>query len=440
MKIIAYFRKNIINYHLLYTIILRVWGLAAGALTIILIPFCLTEIEQGYYYAFASILALQIFFELGLNQVIVQLVSNESAHLKFEQDGEIIGDIKRAGKLINLVILIRRWYTFVSLAFFLVSSLSGLYFFGYKNNGLSISQWCPPWIFVVALTSVNLLLSPRLAVIEGTGQVGDVARLRFYQSIIGSTILWMLLLNGVGLWSVIAIPFTSAVLTYFWLLRKKKWFLSLSSNAVLSWQRDILPLQWRISVSWMCGYFIFNLFVPLVFSIHGAVEAGRLGISITIFNSIMGLGLSFISSKAPNFTMHISRKEYKEVNKLFIFSTTMAVLSTFLIICFGALVLLFMEYYKFNLVNRISDKYTLLWIGLGVILNTFIAASATYMRAYLKEPMLLPSVVGAVITSIVLFATYDNIMKMMMANTIVIAVIGLPWTILLLRNFMHQNK
>ena len=41
---------------------------------VLLVPFFLADAEQGYYYTFASLLALQIFFDLGMNQVILQLV------------------------------------------------------------------------------------------------------------------------------------------------------------------------------------------------------------------------------------------------------------------------------------------------------------------------------------------------------------------------------
>ena len=43
--------------------------------------------------------------------------------------------------------------------------------------------------------------------------------------------------------------------------------------AQVAWRREILPFQWRISVSWMSGYFIFQLFTPMLFTNQGAVAA-----------------------------------------------------------------------------------------------------------------------------------------------------------------------
>ena len=45
---------------------------AGGFITAIFILKCLNGVEQGYYYTFKSILAIQVFFELGMNTVITQ--------------------------------------------------------------------------------------------------------------------------------------------------------------------------------------------------------------------------------------------------------------------------------------------------------------------------------------------------------------------------------
>lgn len=39
----------------------------------------LTGVEQGFYYTFGSILALQVFFELGLTGIMTQYVAHEAS-------------------------------------------------------------------------------------------------------------------------------------------------------------------------------------------------------------------------------------------------------------------------------------------------------------------------------------------------------------------------
>ena len=60
-----------VSHAILYSLITRVWQVLAGPVTIILIAQFYSLDEQGFYYAFASILAMQSFFELGFFNVIV---------------------------------------------------------------------------------------------------------------------------------------------------------------------------------------------------------------------------------------------------------------------------------------------------------------------------------------------------------------------------------
>ncbi len=81
-----------------HTLVYRSWSIVAGGATVLLVPACLSSFEQGYYYTFASLLSLQIFFELGMNQVILQLVSHDVAHC----------DGAAGGRLGGLIALLRR--------------------------------------------------------------------------------------------------------------------------------------------------------------------------------------------------------------------------------------------------------------------------------------------------------------------------------------------
>ena len=74
-RVAHYGRVNLgLNYHVLTTLLFRGWSIAAGGATLLLLPIFLDATEQGYYYTFTYVLALQIFFELGLNQVVTQFV------------------------------------------------------------------------------------------------------------------------------------------------------------------------------------------------------------------------------------------------------------------------------------------------------------------------------------------------------------------------------
>lgn len=427
-----------IDSHVLNTLILRSWGIFAGAGTIILIPQTITITEQGYFYTFVSILAIQIFFELGLNQVIIQLVSHEAAYLQIK-NGKIIGDPEKAAKLTGLVGLLREWYLYASFTFFIVASLLGWFFFNYRNHGIGINYWGTAWCLVVLFTSINLYLSPKLALVEGTGAIGEIARLRLIQSIIGNILLWLMLLNDFGLFSTLAIPLSTTIGTYLWLRFKASWITAAKKNSYISWRHDVFPLQWRIGVSWASGYILFQLFTPIIFSTHGPVEAGRLGLSISIFTAITSVGISWITANTPKFTMYISRGEHKNLNMLFLTTSLQSTIFTSLLSIVIIIVFKYLKMMGLELANRVVDIDTMYWMGLSSVVNCFIFSCATYMRAHREEPMLTQSVVGAFITIFIIYVTRQDVHTMIMTNTIFGIAVGLPWTLFLLKSYVKRH-
>lgn len=433
------------DIHVLHTLLFRGWSVLAGGLSIVLIPAFLSPTQQGFYYTFASVLALQVFFELGLNQVIIQLVSHDAAHLTMHDDGTVSGDAARIHRLNGLVRLLRRWYTFASVLFVVLVGGAGWVFFVLKGGDLTVEQWSATWVALVLFTSINLFLSPRLAVIEGTGQVGAVARLRLMQSMVGYTVMWTLLLLGTGLWAAVAVPAVGTIATSLWLRRWVGMFRHPKTAKIqdlepISWRRNVFPLQWRIAISWACGYVIFNLFTPIVFARHGAVEAGRLGMALTVFSAITTIGLSWINAKAPNFTMHISRGESKSLNRLFKAVAMRSIVATAMLCSIIVMVVTLGNHYEVEMISRIASPDTLLWIASAATVNTAVHAAATYMRAHREEPMLPVSIVSAVITFANVALMKDDIPQMMLGYAVISVLITLPWTFLLYRRYRARHQ
>src|SRR5271168_3122662 len=94
-----------------FTVMARVWSSSAGIVTVALIARFLSPAEQGYYYTFGSLVALQIVFELGFSFVIQQMASHERAHLDVSPDGLITGAEKAHARLASILQKTVRWYT-----------------------------------------------------------------------------------------------------------------------------------------------------------------------------------------------------------------------------------------------------------------------------------------------------------------------------------------
>lgn len=433
-----------LDFHVLVTLMFRGWSIFAGAVTLLLLPLWLSPTQQGYYYTFASILALQIFFELGFNQIIVQLVSHEFAHLTFRSDGTLNGDAVRVSRLASLALLLRRWYGIAAILFAAGAGLAGASFFAHKGI-LKPSGWLGPWVLLVLASACNLFLSPGLAFMEGTGQIGQVARLRLLQSCAGYVCLWVALLLGAGLWATAATALVSATCTSWWLrarghLLRRMAVMPFDAQHRMSWSLEIFPFQWRIAASWVGGYFIFNLFTPLVFSHGGAIEAGRLGLALTVFNSVSTVGMSWINAKNPRFTMHISRGERQDLNVLFRSVMWRSCGATGALSLFVVVAALVLTRAGVPAMSRIAQPSVLGCLAWVTAVNSAVFAMATYMRAHRQEPMLPVSVVTGVLTATVAyFGSRVGVLPMMLSYAAVTTFVTLPWTSVLFRCYYQRT-
>src|ERR1700677_1222859 len=128
-----------------FTVLARFWSSAAGLVTVALIARFLSPAEQGYYYTFGSLIALQIVFELGFSFVILQMASHERAHLTFSAGGLIAGDPIAHARLASVLQKTVRWYTSAAVLLGVFLLTAGSYFFSaHPHAGENIS-WHFPW-------------------------------------------------------------------------------------------------------------------------------------------------------------------------------------------------------------------------------------------------------------------------------------------------------
>lgn len=146
-----------LDIHVLATVLFRGRCILAGAVTIILLPLLLSPIEQGFYYTFASVLALQIFFELGLNHVLTQLAGHSAAHLHRAADGSLQGDLRWRRKVVSLFALSNKWNAIMASLFATAILTGGIYFFTQQGT-MSVNQWIGPWIILIIAAACNLAL------------------------------------------------------------------------------------------------------------------------------------------------------------------------------------------------------------------------------------------------------------------------------------------
>jgi hypothetical protein len=386
-----------------WTVAGRGWASVSGLISVLLVAHFLSPVEQGFYYTFGSVVAAQVFFELGLTSVLLHTASHEGGYLHWE-NGVLVGEEVALGRLSTLFQRALIWYAVAAILVVLCLVPGGFYFF-LRHQGTNTSlHWRSPWIILVFGTAANLLLSPAVTLFEGVGLVSQVAALRFRQTLLSSFILWTTLLFRKGLLAAAVGVCTQAVVVAVWLgLQKRHAILSLlrhrpQPHACISWGKEVWPFQWRIAISWLSGYFIFQAFNPILFAYCGPVEAGRMGMSMTICTAISVLGLSWVNTKAAPFGQWIARKDYALLDKVFF----RALLQSSILVCtiyfiFGATI--FWAQSRGNHLSlRVLPIGALSMILVASTLNHFVNAQAIYLRSHKREVLMPSAILGGVAT------------------------------------------
>ena len=444
MKLVSGWRRYLhFDFHVLQVLLQRGWQIIAGGITVLIVPLSMTAAEQGYYFTFSSLLALQVFFELGLNFVVTQMAGHEAAKLNITEDGRIDGDPGNAARLMSLIAVLRRWYRIAAPIFAVILMVAGFFFFQ-REQTLPLQKWVAAWLLLVVFTAVNLYFSSRLAVLEGIGRVGAVARLRLHQSVVGMLLMWAGLTLGWGLFSVPLVSGTAALGTWLWLRRYGSLRippeLADSQLTNFNWRRDIFPLQWKIALSWLSGWFIFNAFTPMLFAHQGAVEAGRVGLAITMFTAISTMGMAWVNAAAPQFMRLIALGERAALNKLFkkVLASNASFVTLASLMLLGSVAVL--KPMNVAIVARVASLPVLTCLALVAIANSFIFAVATYMRAHKEEPMLVSSVVVAIIIGpLAWFGSKYGSLAMMAAYATTTLCLALPWALILFFGYYRRS-
>ncbi|MFA5101315.1 MAG: TIGR04372 family glycosyltransferase, partial [Candidatus Omnitrophota bacterium] len=384
----------------------RVWSVIAGPVTALLIAYRFTPEYQGFYYTFGSLLALQVFVELGLGTVIIQFASHEWSKLHFEADGSISGDKDALSRLVSLARITTRWYATGGFAVALGLGIGGYIFFS-KSSGLSV-DWQLPWVSLCVLSGISICFIPVWSLLEGCNQISAVYTYRFMQGVVSSAAIWVSILAGVRLWaasaSVAAILVCSVIFlrSRYWVFIKALLFTE-PAHSRLNWRKEILPMQWRIALSWISGYFVASLFTPVLFRYHGPVVAGQFGMTWSVIGAIGGVAGSWLNPRVPQFGMLIARKEYKKLDQIFwrttkIFSVIALVMAVIVWIC---VFVLYSSGHSLSL--RILPPIPTGLFLIAQVLTILSLPLSAYLRAHKKEPLIWLSLGFGVLMAFAIF-------------------------------------
>jgi hypothetical protein len=140
---------------------------------------------------------------------------------------------------------------------------------------------------------------------------------------------------------------------------------------------------------------MYSLFTPIAFAHFGSVEAGKVGISMTLATAMFAIANVWVYVSTPKFNMMASRKDWAGMDKLLKSSIFLSSITFFA----GALLVLTVLYFFSGQIHFLQrflgfKPMTILlasWL-MQIIVNTI----AVYLRAHKQEPMVWLSLTSAI--------------------------------------------
>lgn len=393
-------KKVDIDQAVTFALLTKAWQAAAGIVTLLLVTIFFKPELQGYFYAFSSLLALQVFVELGLFIVVVSLTSHEWSKLSIDVDGDVVGEASALSRLASLAGFVAKWYTCVSLIFVLGVGVAGYFFL--SQTPTSGMAWQLPWWSAVALAAIQLWLTPILSMLEGCNQIATLNRFRFVQATVESLTVWLLLLVGAGLWVVAALLAVKAVTTILFLISKyHRFFRSIFAAAGqerIRWREEVWPMQWRLAAQGSVNYLVYSLYTPVMFHFHGPTVAGQMGMTLQVASVVQTLALAWVQTKVPLFGMLVAKHDFAGLDRVWWRASKLSFGFTIvgsLIIWIALLVLgeLNAEWAK-RMLGPLPTALFLVAYGLTQI----VSYQAAYLRAHAREPFVVLGVLTGLLT------------------------------------------
>jgi len=426
--------KGLLFSESLLGILSKVITYAGGFVSAFLAGLFLTPGEQGLFFSFLSFAMLYVFVELGLNTVIVQFTSHEKALVDSAKNETERS--RAASRLVSVGRFAFFWFGIGAVLFALLTGPFGLLFFRGELSAVAVPG---PWLCLAILAALDIALFPFWSLLEGSGEIRAVYAYRCVRAIAMTVGTSLSLAAGAQLWSLAVgfaatLPVSASVLLQYRRFFRRYWVASKAER--VSWSREMLPLQWRLALSWLAGYLAAWAITPVTLKMFGPEAAGQIGMTWAVAAGVGAIASSVVQVKAPLFGTLVATRCYSELDRL---AFRQGLLSIGLA-SMGAIAALGLVYSLAVLGHPLAARFLPLGpmalILAAAVLMQITVPMSVYLRAHKREPYLWLSLAYAAcsLLAAVILGRLLGVAGIPVAYFSTAALLALPWgTVIFLR-------
>lgn len=422
--------KKVMTREVAFTLLNFSFKLISGPILLFFIPLFLQDNVQGYWYTFSSLAALSIFADMGFTTIVTQFSAYEYAYLSFNEKKYLEGDTHHLSMLASLLRFIFKCSTITCIVAFPIIMSVGIYMFKGKEV---VGVWFLPWIIYICASALNFIINVLMAFMEGCDQIARIQKNRFYGSIITTITTLVMLYKGYGLYSLalgtlLGGVVNSGLFLYEFRVSLKQ-LMHWNKNFIHNWNKDFLSLIWKYAISYSSGYFIFQIYTPLVFQFYGAELAGKVGISMSLCSAVYSISSVWTYINTPKMNMYAAQKKWNSMDKTLLKGVVLSCI-TFLIGGVFVLTVLLRYQTKVPILSRFLSVVPIFTLLCAWFIQIIVNSIAIYLRAHKQEPFMILSVVSGIyiLVSTFIIVRYLSI-NFLFIGFFTAQVLGLPWCI-----------
>jgi hypothetical protein len=402
----------------------------------------LAPAEAGFYFMLLSLLGAQALLDAGSSTVLLSFVARAMRHLHWAAPGQLAGSAAAVARLGDLTRLALAWAVASSaLALLLLWPLAVL-LLRLRPEGAQIDPGGQITLCTMAALALYQLGAALPLVVEGTGRVSDVARMRTLTDALAYAAALACLLAGHGLWAPATLWSLRGAGQLLWSLAWARRLLGPARPRWARWvrwrrARTLAPMQGRLALSWTVGFLGLQTMVPISYALLGPALTGRIGLGLFLTNGVLMLATAAVASRAPELGRLGAERAWGRFDAL---AAEALRRSLGLAVAGHALALMGVIAAGLlapDLAARLPAPVWLACLALSSLASTAIQAIATALRACGQEPFLAATLWGAAMLPPALLAGASGwgAAGLCAAHLLLNAGIGLPWALLLRRRF-----
>ena len=334
---------------------------------------------QAKYFMVMSLVALQSAFEMGASQLLMSNLAYRRSSSAALQD--------LPAELAAVLQVALRYAKVCSAVY--VPLFLAVYLLVLNISALTLAEGV-----VLALGSATSMFATFLfSFLEGLGAVQKAYALRFLMNVSRTVALTTGLVLGAGGYAITASLWLSSLLSLLVVVFSGDWqrlwrladhLPPAQGGDLFSWRVHIFPAQWRLSVSWVSSYVIYQGPIWLSFAVLNTSASARFGLSWSIFMGLSAVGASILAAHAAPLSTFLGSQKIVEAIHLWKRKSTA-------LLAFAALTgLIFIAAVRFAPANwlpkdRVLDVPELWCILFATLANQMIYCIVVLGRATGKE-------------------------------------------------------